>query len=105
VVCSKNLDTHDKIVVLYALKITREVITVLCCDYRVLSDLWDSSILHISQWRDYRRMSEHDCEIGKFVSFTRNTQTYKATGSTGTRIKTIHRGECDSALLARTWRR
>jgi len=102
VVCSENLDTHDKILVLYVLKITRKVITVLCFDYRLLSDLWDSSILHISQWRGHRDMSEHDCEMGKFVSFRRNTQTYKATGSTGARIKTIQKGECDSALYAAT---
>jgi hypothetical protein len=105
VVCSENLDTHDKILVLYVLKITSKVITALCCEYRLLSDLWDCSILHVSQWRGYSGMSDHDCEMGKFVSFTRNTQTYKATGSTGTRIKTIQKGVCDSALLARTWRR
>jgi len=50
-------------------------------------------------------MSEHDCEMGKFVSFRRNTQTYKATGSTGARIRSIQKGECDSALHATTWRR
>jgi len=105
VVCSKNLDTHDKILVLYAPKITRKVITVLCFDYRLLSDLRDSSMLHISQWRGHREMSEHDCEMGKFVSFRRNTQTYKATGSAGARIKTIQKGECDSVLHATTWRR
>jgi hypothetical protein len=105
VVCSKKLDTHNKILVLYVLKITRKVITVLRFDYRLLSDLWDSSILDISQWRGHRDMSEHDCEMGKFVSFRRNTQTYKATGSTGARIKSIQKGECDSALHAGTCRR
>jgi hypothetical protein len=58
-------------------------------------------MLRISQRTGHRDTSEHDCEMGKFVSFTRTTQTYKARGSTGIRIKTIQRGHGDSALHAK----